>query len=373
MLEGGPVTTNELEPLDDPEAPRRSQPKTGSRGLIPAGRAVFSRLLSHRFLALALAVAAVAAVVAGAYELGSPAGPAANLDAQRLAYLPADGAFSNGEVGQPVPAATAAPAGPVDLTGKGVDQGQLVPTGQPDQLLAAVDSNLIVKTGQLSLEVADLDKAVTQAQATIVGMGGSVSTSSLSGTGDGAVASATYRVPVARWDEALTALRKLGSKTLSLQTGTSDVTSQVVDLDARLTNLKTTESALQAIMARASAIPDVIAVENQLSQTQGQIEQLTAQRNYLSNQAAMSTLTVTFQLPGKTVTTQATQDWTLGNQVDEAAAALVRIGQGLATMSVWAIVVVLPIGFVALLLLAILALARRLLARRRRDSAATTA
>ncbi len=46
-------------------------------------------------------------------------------------------------------------------------------------------SNLIVKTGQLSLEVADLDKAVTQAQATIVGMGGSVSTSNLSGTGDG--------------------------------------------------------------------------------------------------------------------------------------------------------------------------------------------
>ncbi len=117
----------------------------------------------------------------------------------------------------------------------------------------------------------------------------------------------------------------------------------------------------------------MIAVENQLSQTQGQIEQLTAQRNYLRNQAAMSTLTVTFQLPGKTVTTQATQDWTLGNQVDEAAAALVRIGQGLATMGVWAIVVVLPIGFAALLLLAILALARRLLARRRRDSAATTA
>lgn len=364
------MTSNELEPIDDPEPQRSSDPAIGSRRLLSTGRAAFSRLLSHRILARALAVAIIAAVVAGAYVLGNPAGSAANLDAQRLALPPTNGAFSNGEVAQPMPAATAAPALPAGSSGMGLGQGQTVPTGQQDQLLATLDSNLIVKTGQLSLEVADLDKAVTQGQATIVGMGGSVSMSNLSGTGDGAVASATYRVPVARWDEALTALRKLGSKTLSLQTNTSDVTSQAIDLDARLANLKTTESALQAIMARASAIPDVIAVQDQLSQTRGQIEELTAQRNYLGNQAAMSTLTVTFQLPGKTVTTQATQDWTLGSQVDEAAAALVRIGQGLATIGVWALVVVLPIGVVALLLLAFLALVRRIFARRGRDSTA---
>jgi hypothetical protein len=365
------MTSNELEPVDNPQ-PRPGSDPIKSRGVLSAGRAAFSRLLSHRFIATALAVGLVAAVVAGAYALGNPAGSAADLTAQRLALAPDGGAFSNGEVAQPAPAATPAPAVAPDIpagsSGMGSDQGKLVPAGQQDQLLATLDSNLIVKTGQLSLEVADLDRAVTQAQATIVGMGGSVSMSNLSGTGDGAIASATYRVPVARWDEALTALRKLGTKTLSLQSSSSDVTSQVVDLDARLANLRTTESALQAIMARASAIPDVIAVENQLSQTQGQIEQLTAQRSYLANQAAMSTLTVTFQLPGKTVTTQATQDWTLGSQVDEAAAALVRIGQGLATMGVWVVVVVLPIGVVALLLLAFLALLRRIFARRRRDS-----
>lgn len=364
------MTSNELEPLGVPQPQPGAELRTGSHGLFSAGLAAFSRLMSHRILARSLAIAAVAAIVAGAYILGSPAGSAATLDGQRLVASPAEDWSSNSLVGLPAPAATAAPALPAGSPGMGLDQGQTVPTGQQDQLLATLDSNLIVKTGQLSLEVADLDKAVTQAQATIVGMGGSVSMSNLSGTGDGAVASATYRVPVARWDEALAALRKLGTKTLSLQSGSSDVTSQVVDLDARLANLKTTESALQAIMARASAIPDVIAVENQLSQTQGQIEELTAQRNYLANQAAMSTITVTFQLPGKTVTTQATQDWTLGSQVDEAAAALVRIGQGLATMGVWAVVVVLPIGVVVLLLLACLALVRRIFARRRRHSAA---
>ncbi len=367
------MTTNEIEPLDSPGAQPGSDAEIGSRGLFSAGGAILSRLLRRRFLATSLAVAAVAAVVAGAYVLGSPAGSAASLDAQRLAALPADQAYSKFAGGQIAPAATAAPV-PMDGTGGMTEaQNPAVPADQQDPLAASLDAALIVKTGQMTLEVTDLDKAVTQAKATIVGLGGYVSSSNGSGTGDYATASVTYRLPVGRWDDALTALHKLGSKTLSEQTDTSDVSSQVIDLNARLDNLKTTESALQAIMARASAIPDVIAVEDKLSQVQGQIEQLTAQRDHLKNQAAMSTLAVTFQLPAKTVTSQATQDWTLGSQVDEAAAALVRIGQGLVTMGVWALVVVLPIGFAVLVLLAVFALVRRLLRRGRRGSAATPA
>jgi hypothetical protein len=278
---------------------------------------------------------------------------------------------ANGAV--PFPAASAAPAPAAGAVDKTANQLPATEPGQPDQLLAALDSTYIVKTGQLSLEVTDLDKSVTQGRSAIAALGGSVSSSNRSGTGDYAAASVTYRVPAGRWDDALDALRKVGSKTLSEQTDTSDVTSQVVDLQARLDNLKSTETALQAIMARAVAIADVIAVESQLSQTQGQIEQLTAQRDHLKDQAAMSTLTVTFQLPAKTVTSQATQDWTLGSQVDEAAAALVRIGQGLATMGVWALVVVLPIGFGLLILLAFLTLVRRILGRGRNRSAATPA
>ncbi|HEX7490082.1 MAG TPA: DUF4349 domain-containing protein, partial [Candidatus Limnocylindrales bacterium] len=144
-----------------------------------------------------------------------------------------------------------------------------------------------------------------------------------------------------------------------------------IDLDARINNLQRTETALQAIMTKATVIADVIAVENQLSLVQGQIEELTASRDSLKTQAAMSTLTVSYQLPAKTVTTQATQDWTLGNQIDIAGAALVRIGQGLATMGVWLMVVILPIGLVAGLLLAILYVLRRVTRRgRRSDDAA---
>ncbi|MGZ6268083.1 MAG: DUF4349 domain-containing protein [Candidatus Limnocylindrales bacterium] len=370
------MATSDTEPLDlGPQPQLDAAAETPSLSSRPSG-GILSRLLGRRSLTRLVALAAVGAVIVGAYIVGSPGGLSAVLqsDAQLASRMSSEG-YSNGSVPQPFAAATAAPAVPEPALPAGGDVGKVVDqgSGQPDQAVAPLDAALIVKTGQLSLEVSDLDKAVTQAQSAIVGLGGSVNSSNRSGSGDYAAASVTYRVPVGRWDDALASIRKIGSKTLSEQTDTSDVSSQVIDLNARLDNLKTTESALQAIMARAIAIPDVIAVENQLSQTQGQIEQLTAQRDHLKDQAAMSTLTVTFQLPGKTVTTQATQDWTLGSQVDEAAAALVRIGQGLATLGVWALVVVLPIGFGLLVLLALFALTRRISGRGRNRGAATPA
>jgi hypothetical protein len=241
--------------------------------------------------------------------------------------------------------------------------------GQVDQLTATLASSLIVKTGSMAIEVGDLDKAVSQAQATIVGMGGYIGQSSSSGEKDSATATVEYRVPAARWDDALAAIRALGSKVISSQTNAQDVTTQAVDIDARLTNLQATESALQAIMARASAIPDVLAVEQELSSTQGQIEELSAEQKTLNDQASMSTLTVAFSLPGQTVATEAAQGWDLGSQVDQAGAALIHIGQGLVTIVVWVLVVGLPVGIGLALLWVIFKVGRRV-ARRRRSAAA---
>ncbi len=348
----------------------------GARDSTP--RMIADLLSSHARMARAVALVAVAAVVASAYVLGGPPEVQAQLNAytsdtatQRFSQIAAPGATPGG-VDQN--------AAGIVSDGVPADANSVpVPTkadGQSGSTAAAADTKQIVKTGQMTLEVADLDSATGQAETAIAGLGGSVDQSDQSdqsGTGDSATSSIVFRVPVDKWDAALAALRKIGTRVVSQSTNATDVTSQVVDLNARLDNLTTTEHALQAIMARASAIPDVIAVENQLSDTQGQIEQLTAQVNLLKNQAAMSTISVAFQLPTKTVTTIATQDWTIGSQVDQAAAALVRIGQGLATIGVWILVVVLPIGLIGLFLLGIVAITRRILGRGRRSIAAAGA
>src|SRR5665811_879405 len=67
---------------------------------------------------------------------------------------------------------------------------------------------------------------------------------------------------------------------LGEQSQTEDVTTQIVDLSARITNLEATEAALQAIMLKATKIADVLAVQQQLTDTRGQIEQATADRKH---------------------------------------------------------------------------------------------
>ena len=100
----------------------------------------------------------------------------------------------------------------------------------------------------------------------------------------------TYRVPAARWDEALAGLRAIGEKVLTERSSTEDVTSQVVDLGARITNLQATERALQAIMDQATAIKDVLTVQAELTRTRSEIEQLAAQKLHFEGQAAFSTV-----------------------------------------------------------------------------------
>ena len=307
-----------------------------------------------------LAAGAIVALLGMAYNLGTPTA-GASADSERApSYM---GAVPGGFNSQTASGAGVVAGGDAkDIAALPADTGTTT-TSEVDQLTATLEASQIVKTGSIALEVTDLDKAVSQAQSTIEGMGGNVSQSSSSGEKDSAVATVVYRVPVARWDDALAAIRALGNRVISEQTNSTDATAQVIDLDARISNLQATESALQSIMARASAIPDVLAVEQQLSSTEGQIEELSAQQALLKNQAAMSTLTVSFSTPAETDTTQAAQGWDLGTQIDQAVATLVHIGQGLVTIVVWAVIVGLPI-VIGLALLWVVWLIVRRIARR---------
>jgi hypothetical protein len=246
--------------------------------------------------------------------------------------------------GQPAeaPAASAAPAAPA---WSGVtDEANL--SGKGDNVAGPAPARdvLIVRTGQLNLEVGALDEALAAAEKAIAAAGGYVAASQRQGDDDRAGATVTYRIPADRWESTLAALRKVGTKVLSEQTASEEVTSQVVDLGARLANLRTTEAALQAIMAKATKIPDVLEVQAQLTGVRQEIEQLTAQRQSLEERAALATLTVGFSLPPVVAVTQVREGWDPGAEVDRAAATLVGLGQGLASAAIWVAIVLLPLA-----------------------------
>jgi hypothetical protein len=231
-----------------------------------------------------------------------------------------------------------------------------------------VDDALIVRTAHLELEVDDVASVLRDARSDIAALGGYISGSDEYDQGETRWASVTYRVPVERFSEAIDALRGLSTRVVRESTQSTEVTATVVDLDARIANLRASEASLVEIMDRSGRIEDVLAVQMRLEDVRGQIESLEAQRGNLADQAALSTITASWFTPLAAVTV-AQQGWDLGHEVDAALAKTVEALQGVASVGVWLVVVGLPLVGLPLLALAALVLALR---RGRRDGQGMT-
>jgi len=101
---------------------------------------------------------------------------------------------------------------------------------------------------------------------------------------------ASLRIPAAQLTRALDALRRLGRVESESQTG-EEVSQQHVDLDARLNNARETEQQLRAILQqRPGKMQDVLQVEEQISETRGQIESMEAEQQALEHRVAFATV-----------------------------------------------------------------------------------
>jgi hypothetical protein len=230
--------------------------------------------------------------------------------------------------------------------GQGADAAATTPPSITDDGVgAAVDEARIIRTGTIDLQVTDVASALMTARDGIRAMGGYVGASETSNDGDTPIARITYRIPSDRWEDALDLLRGLNgltSKVVSEQTAAVEVTGQVIDLEARIRNLRASETALQAIAAETTKISDVLEVQAQLTGVRGQIEQLSAALTDLQDRASFATLTASFAVPVVAVKVAA-EGWEPGVVVDEASASLLDILQALTTAGIWFAIVWLPL------------------------------
>jgi len=205
----------------------------------------------------------------------------------------------------------------------------------------------IVKTGEVTLRVPDVSASVGIVRALAVELGGYVGATSAGAAGDSATL--TLRFPADRFDDALERLRAMDGEIIAEATREEDVTSSIVDLQARIENLEVSEAQYRALVERAEKVNDILSIQQRLDDVRGQIEQLKAQLEQLSNLASLSTLTVTLVPPDAPVERTAAS-WDAGDTLDNALAALVTVGQALGTVGIWFGVVGLPI-LLALVLL----------------------
>ncbi|MDQ2908086.1 MAG: DUF4349 domain-containing protein [Candidatus Eremiobacteraeota bacterium] len=171
-------------------------------------------------------------------------------------------------------------------------------SGEPssrDRIADTLRRHELIRTGSFSLLVADVERALTGARAIASAEAGDVTAlddQRPASTNDDRIATVTLAVPNDRFDAAMEQLTTLGgirSRTVTAQ----DVGDRIVDVGARLRNLRRAESDLLRIMDRSGRIGEILDVENQLTSVRESIERLDAENADLQHRVAYATIDVT--------------------------------------------------------------------------------
>jgi len=216
------------------------------------------------------------------------------------------------------------------------DRALSPPPSTDTQTAEALSLPQLVKQANVTVVLQDLDTAAEKAQ-NIIGQ----SQGDLLGLQDHrspeGVAhqiSLTLRVPQQHLDRVLADIRDLG--TVQQQSITvEDVSDQLVDLDARLKNLRKSEAALLEIMERSGEIADVLEVSRELSKVRESIERIAAQQQNLQRQVAYSYVYLTLKSPTTAVAPLRPAGETLGNTWQAATRSVQAFTLGGLKVSLW--------------------------------------
>ncbi len=165
----------------------------------------------------------------------------------------------------------------------------------------------LIRRADLSLVVTDLKATVQQVTTLVRQQSGDVlqlQEDAAGGDRSRPSVQMGVRVPQAKLDTILEALSGLGTVEQRIVIA-EDVSTQLIDLDARLRNQKRTEAQLLEILDRSGSVGDVLKVTQELSKTRESIEQIEAQLKYLRTQVAFSSIQLNLsQSPSSALPTQ---------------------------------------------------------------------
>lgn len=194
----------------------------------------------------------------------------------------------------------------------------------------------VIRTASIAVRVEDISSSLVKVRAAVRAAGGEItSLSYYAGPTGEAVpldtqpstgpksATVVLRVPSAKIEAVSASLAKLGDVE-SQSADEQDVTQQVIDVDARLKNLRAEEARVRDFLDEARNVSDLLAVEQELGRLRGEIESLQAQADYLERETSMATLTLTLSEPAPVVS-PAGFDWGLTDAVTAGIRAAVAI------------------------------------------------
>lgn len=225
----------------------------------------------------------------------------------------------------------------------------MAPPYIPEAAPVESSDRLVIRNTNLSLKVNDVRKAIDGISAIAQGLGGFMVDSSLDIPEGGATGNISVRIPSDKLDQGLVSIRALGVKVVSENVVGTDVTSEYVDIEARLSTLLKTKAKFEQIMESAVRIEDLLNVQRELINLQSQIDSLRGQQKYLTQTSKLSLVTVYLATDELALPFAPEQPWRPSVIFKQAVRSLVGSARGLGTALIW-IVVYAPVWLPVLLL-----------------------
>lgn len=229
---------------------------------------------------------------------------------------------------------------------------------------SAVDRQVVI-TGNVTITAEDPLTASKEAVRIVEAAGGRIDgrTEYAPGDNDKGSAQLTLRIPADKLTSVLENLEELG-RADEVSLSTSDVTVQTQDLDARINSLRASIERLNGLISQATSIDDLITLEGEISNRQAELESLEAQQRYLSDQVAMSTISLYLRSDAEAPPTDPDTFW---DGLGAGWTAFVGFWAGLLVVLGVLLPWLITLGLIALIIILIVR------ARRRREAARTAA
>jgi hypothetical protein len=317
-------------------------------------------------LLAALGVFAVVGALAGNGGSGAGGSGSGASDSGAVSSSTGHAAAGRAIAGAPQSAAEPATQGKAPSTGGSSSYAADIPAASTQ------GPHYLLRNGSLGLQVprGELLSAVSRITALTTGLEGYVVSSSVGSEpipwpqatasaggaaqpGDQPVASSgngyasvIVRVPGAFFDTALRRFAAVGT-VQSVSTSSDDVTSQYVDLRARLQHYRAVERRLVSFLGATTNVNQALMVQDRINSVQLTIEELTAQFKALRQTTTYGTITVSLTERGRHVTTTATTT-TFGGTFRHSLDLLARGARDTALAVVAALPFVLVLGGLAL-------------------------
>lgn len=154
-------------------------------------------------------------------------------------------------------------------------------------------SPAVISTGVVSLRTDDADASRAEVLKVVDVHQGQVTDEETSTAPDGDIefSRLVLRVPAEDFSVVMEELERVGDLESSNKSA-EDVSVEVVDVEARIRAQQRSLRRIEVLFDRAETIRDIVSVESELNQRQGDLDALEARRGYLADQTSMATITV---------------------------------------------------------------------------------